>query len=387
MIVQDIFRDLETVRKEAESMREFVKKEAVLVIAFVCAAVSMFFVPPSAAYAGYIDVPVLVQLFCLMTVVAGLQQYGLFRVLARKILSGRKSFRFLCAVLVLLPYVASMFVTNDVALLTFVPFALLLLGMCGRSQTAPLIIVLQTAAANLGSMLLPSGNPQNLFLFSRYHMTMAQLVGTVAPFAAVSLVLVLVPCFFVPDLSVSVDVPAQEGETDVRRLAVFGALFVLCMLCVLHVVSVYIALAAVVAAALLVSPSTLRRTDYALLATFVCFFVFSGNMGNIPAVRAFLEAMLEKSVVVTSALTSQVISNVPAAVLLAEFTSDGHGLLLGTNLGGLGTPVASLASLISLKLYARSECAEMKSFLAAFAAVNAGGLVILFAFGALTGLL
>ena len=256
--------------------------------------------------------------------------------------------------------------------------------MCIRDR---LIIVLQTAAANLGSMLLPSGNPQNLFLFSRYHMTMAQLVGTVAPFAAVSLVLVLVPCFFVPDLSVSVDVPAQEGETDVRRLAVFGALFVLCMLCVLHVVSVYIALAAVVAAALLVSPSTLRRTDYALLAPFVCFFVFSGNMGNIPAVRAFLEAMLEKSVVVTSALTSQVISNVPAAVLLAEFTSDGHGLLLGTNLGGLGTPVASLASLISLKLYARSEGADMKRFLAAFAAVNAGGLVILFAFGALTGLL
>ena len=368
-------------------MREFVKREAVLVIAFVCAVVSMFLVPPSAAYLGYVDVPVLVQLFCLMTVVAGLQQYGLFRLMARRMLSARQRFGFLCAVLVALSFVVSMFVTNDVALLMFVPFALLLLGMCGRADTAPLVIVLQTAAANLGSMVLPSGNPQNLYLFSNYHMTLGQLAGAVAPFAAISLVLVLAPCAFVPNLSVSVSVPAQEGESDAKRLAAFGALFAVCMLSVLHVLPVYVALAVVVIVTALVSPSTLKRADFALLATFVCFFVFSGNMGNIPAVRTFLESMLDKSVVLTSAAASQVISNVPAAVLLSEFTSDGRGLVIGTNLGGLGTPVASLASLISLKLYARAPGANVKKFLAAFAAVNIGGLVILLGLAALLGVL
>ena len=212
MIMQDIFRNSEK-GAEGSGIHAGVCQEGSGAChrVCVCGCVDVF-CAASAAYADYIDVPVLVQLFCLMTVVAGLQQYGLFRVLARRILSGRKSFRFLCAVLVLLPYVASMFVTNDVALLTFVPFALLLLGMCGRAQTAPLVIVLQTAAANLGSMLLPSGNPQNLFLFSRYHMTMAQLVSTVAPFAALSLVLVLVPCFFVPTFPCPWTSPHRRGR-------------------------------------------------------------------------------------------------------------------------------------------------------------------------------
>ena len=364
----------------------WMKKEAVLCIAFVSAAVSAFWVPPSAAWLGYIDWNVLMQLFCLMAVVAGLQASGLFDWMGRRLLAGRKSFRLLCGVLVLLPFFSSMLITNDVALLTFVPFAVLLLGLCGRAEQAPLVVVLQTAAANLGSMALPMGNPQNLYLYSRYGFSFGEFLALVGPFAAVSLVGVLLPCLLLPNQSVQVRMDSPAPAPAARSLALFGTLFVLCLLSVLHVLPVPAVFVVTLAALLLLSRGTLRTVDYSLLATFVCFFVFSGNLGAIPAVRGLLEAMLARSTLFTAAAASQLISNVPAAVLLSGFTSDGAGLLLGTDLGGLGTPVASLASLISLKLYARSPDARMGRFLGWFAAVNAAGLVILLAMAWAMGL-
>ena len=363
----------------------WMKKEAVLCIAFVCAAVSAFWVPPTAAWLGYIDWNVLMQLFCLMAVVAGLQASGLFDWMGRRLLAGRKSFRLLCGVLVLLPFFSSMLITNDVALLTFVPFAVLLLGLCGRAEQAPLVVVLQTAAANLGSMALPMGNPQNLYLYSRYEFSFGEFLALVGPFAAVSLVGVLLPCLLLPDQSVQVRMDSPAPAPAARSLALFGTLFVLCLLSVLHVLPVPVVFV-VTLAALLLSRSTLRTVDYSLLATFVCFFIFSGNLGAIPAVRGLLEAMLARSTLFTAAAASQLISNVPAAVLLSGFTNDGAGLLLGTDLGGLGTPVASLASLISLKLYARSPNARMGRFLGWFAAVNLAGLVVLLAMAWAMGL-
>ena len=357
----------------------WMKKEAVLCIAFLCAAVSAVWAPPSAAWLGYIDWDVLMQLFCLMAVVAGLQASGLFDWLGRRLLAGRKSFRLLCGVLVALPFFSSMLITNDVALLTFVPFAVLLLGLCGRADQAPLVVALQTAAANLGSMALPMGNPQNLYLYGRYGFSFGEFLALVGPFAAVSLIGVLAPCLLLPDRSVQVRMDSPAPAPAPRSLALFGALFVLCLLSVLHILPVPAVFAVTLAALLALSRATLPQVDYSLLATFVCFFVFSGNLGAIPAVRSFLEAMLARSTLLTAVGASQLISNVPAAVLLSGFTADGAGLLLGADIGGLGTPVASLASLISLKLYARSPGARTGRFLAWFAAVNVAGLAALLA--------
>ncbi len=356
---------------------EFVRREAVLTAAFVCAAASAFFVRPDAEYIGYIDFRVLCMLFCLMGVVAGLRESGAFVRLAAALLSGEKSVRMVYLALVLLPFFSSMLVTNDVALLTFVPFTLMVLEAMGRPRDMVRIVVLQTVAANLGSMATPVGNPQNLFLFSYYSLGAADFFGTVLPFTALSL-LVVVPAMVKTRGSVNVTMPS-ELPLRPGLMKLCAALFLLCLLAVFRVLDYRILTVICAAALLLADRKLLKMVDWSLLATFVCFFVFSGNLGRMPAVREALSSLMEWNSLLASAAASQVISNVPAAVLLAPMTADWRGLLLGVDLGGLGTPVASLASLISLKLYMASPGASAGRFLAFFSLVNFAGLFIMLA--------
>lgn len=358
----------------------FAKKETVLVIAAACAIVSMFFVKPDALYLSYIDYRVLSLLFALMCVTAGLQECGLFDILARKLLSGKKSAYLLSLILVLLPFFSSMLVTNDVALITFVPFALLVLAMTGRTESAPYIIVLQTVAANLGSMATPVGNPQNLYLFAKYSMDAGSFFACVLPVAALSLLLIIPAARIGAHGTISLDLGKHERLASPRLAAMFGALFVLCLLSVFRVLHYAVPAAAALICCLAFSRKTLRRVDYLLLVTFICFFVFSGNMGRIDAVKTLLTSLLGRDALLTSAAASQVISNVPAAVLLSGFSQNSRALLLGTDIGGLGTPVASLASLISLKLYANSDGAKPGRYMALFIAANAIGLAVLMPF-------
>ncbi len=358
----------------------FAKKETVLVIAAACAIVSMFFVKPDALYLSYIDYRVLSLLFALMCVTAGLQECGLFDILARKLLSGKKSAYLLSLILVLLPFFSSMLVTNDVALIIFVPFALLVLAMTGRTESAPYIIVLQTVAANLGSMATPVGNPQNLYLFAKYSMDAGSFFACVLPVAALSLLLIIPAARIGAHGTISLDLGKHERPASPRLAAMFGALFVLCLLSVFRVLHYAVPAAAALICCLAFSGKTLRRVDYLLLVTFICFFVFSGNMGRIDAVKTLLTSLLGRDALLTSAASSQVISNVPAAVLLSGFSQNSRALLLGTDIGGLGTPVASLASLISLKLYANSDGAKPGRYMALFIAANAIGLAVLMPF-------
>lgn len=358
----------------------FAKKETVLVIAAACAIVSMFFVKPDALYLSYIDYRVLSLLFALMCVTAGLQECGLFDILAHKLLSGKKSAYLLSLILVLLPFFSSMLVTNDVALITFVPFALLVLAMTGRTESAPYIIVLQTVAANLGSMATPVGNPQNLYLFAKYSMDAGSFFACVLPVAALSLLLIIPAARIGAHGTISLDLGKHERLASPRLAAMFGALFVLCLLSVFRVLHYAVPAAAALICCLAFSRKTLRRVDYLLLVTFICFFVFSGNMGRIDAVKTLLTSLLGRDALLTSAAASQVISNVPAAVLLSGFSQNSRALLLGTDIGGLGTPVASLASLISLKLYANSDGAKPGRYMALFIAANAIGLAVLMPF-------
>ena len=355
------------------------KKEQVHSISALCAALSMLAVPPSAEYLGYIDWKVLGLLFCLMSVVAGLQSVGLFDVLAQKMLRGCSGLRRLRLMLVMLPFFTSMLITNDVALITFVPFAIAVLGAVGRKDQLMPVIILQTVAANLGSMALPVGNPQSLYLYSSSGMSMGEYFGTLGIFVLISFVGLIAASVGVKESPIAVTFESDKKLGGGKLIAVYAVLFLLAMLCVFKVIDYRVVTALVFAALFIFDRKMLSRVDYALLVTFVCFFVFSGNLGGLEAVKNMLTGLLQKNAMLTSVLASQVISNVPAAVLLSAFTDDLSALLVGTNLGGLGTIIASLASLISFKYYLKIEGAQPMKYMAKFTVVNVIGLIILLA--------
>ena len=358
-------------------IRAFFKKEAVLCIAALCAAATMLLVPVDSAYIEYIDLRVLCLLLCLMAVVAGFQSCGAFQWLTVQMLNRGKSGRGLSVVLVMLPFFSSMLVTNDVALLTFVPFTLLLLEHVECRGAIVPMLVLQTIAANLGSMATPVGNPQNLYLYANYQLSAGEFFAAVLPLTVLSLVCLAAAAL--PVLPKELPVPdlGKEVLESPKRLIVYGILFVLCLLTVFRVLPYGVMTLVVVAMIALLSPRILKDLDYSLLATFVCFFIVSGNLGRMEGVQLFLQGLLGRSTLVTAVLTSQVISNVPAAVLLSGFTDQWRELLQGVNIGGLGTPIASLASLITLKQYLRSEGAAPGRFLLLFTAANVIGLAVL----------
>ena len=369
------------------SLRAFVHGEPVLSASLVCAVISMFFAPPSAAYLGYIDTRVLILLFCLMAVVSGMQKYGVFDLLAQKLLAGRHALRTIVLLLTLLPFFTSMAITNDVALITFVPFAILVLGLVGQRALLIPVIVLQTVAANLGSMVTPVGNPQNLFLYASYELSAGQFFGVVLPFALVSLVGVAALALCRKSCTLQVSFAEPKQITDDKRVTFFGVLFILCLLTVFHVLPDLALLGLVCLSLLLIDRDIFRRIDYGLLLTFVCFFLFAGNIGSLDGVRTSLQNIVGSSPLLASLTASQIISNVPAAVLLRSFTENWQALLLGVNIGGLGTPIASLASLISFRFYAHTPEAKPGRYLTWFTLINVVGLVILVALAWVLGYL
>ena len=358
------------------AIRSFVRREPVLLIAALAALVSCFFVPPDPAYLGYMDYRTLALLYCLMTVVAGLRQAGLFAHLAHSLCENVKNVRMIGLVLVLLCFFSAMLITNDVALLTFVPFAVVVLGMADRKKDLIHIVVLQTVAANLGSMLTPVGNPQNLYLYSYYDFSFGAFLRLTLPVWLFSLFLVSLACLVLSPVPLSLFLGEEPG-LDRRALWLYLALFLVCLGVVLRLVSWPVMLGIVVVVLLILDRPILLKADFMLLLTFVAFFVFSGNLARIEAVDRLLRRLLEGRVYLTSLLASQVISNVPAALLLSGFTADARSLLLGVDIGGLGTPIASLASLISIKLYAHSDHAHTGSYLAEFTLVNLAMLLLL----------
>lgn len=366
-----------------KKLGEFWKKEIVLCISALCAIVTMFFVPPDGAYPGYIDLHVLCLLFCLMAVVAGFQLCGVFRCLTFQLLRRTRSGRTLGAILVLLPFFCAMLVTNDVALLVFVPFTIGLLEQMGCGSAVIPTLVLQTVAANLGSMATPVGNPQNLFLYSAFELGAGEFFAVTLPLTAVSLVCLAAASLFVLPKALPEPELKQESLRSPGKLIVYGVLFVICLLAVFHVVPDWMMTVAVLVGVLVMDRVLLKELDYALLATFVCFFIVSGNLGRVDGVRTFLQTLLAGSTLLTAVGASQIISNVPAAVLLSGFTHQWQPLLEGVNIGGLGTPIASLASLITLKQYLRWPHAKAGRFVAVFLLANVVGLIVLLAATAL----
>lgn len=335
---------------------DWCKKEAVLSIAIVLAIISAFFVHPDKEYLGYIDFRTLGILFCLMAVMAGLQKIGMFRYVAEKLLGKVKHIRGLVFILIMLCFFSSMLITNDVALITFVPFTFIVLNMILGESAERLVVpvvVMQTIAANLGSMLTPIGNPQNLYLYGKTSMNFGNFILLMLPYTLVAFLLLAIWCVIFPykgekcfalQLGAKVEISARKKE-----LLLYGLLFLLCILTVAHMVPYEATLLIVVMVVLFLDRSVLGKVDYALLFTFIGFFVFIGNMGRVPEFRTFLQQVIDGNEILTSVVASQFMSNVPAALLLSGFTDEYELLIVGTNLGGLGTLIASMASLISFK--------------------------------------
>ena len=358
------------------TIRSFIRREPVLLIAALAALISCFFVPPDAAYLDYIDLRTLALLYCLMTVVAGLRQAGLFAHLAHSLCQKAAGLRAMALLLVLLCFFSSMLITNDVALLTFVPFAVVVLGMADRKKELIHIVVLQTVAANLGSMLTPVGNPQNLFLYSHYDLSLGDFIRVTLPIWLLSLLLIAAACLLFDRSRLTVFLGEEPG-VDRRGLFLYLALVILCLTVVLRLLSWPVMLGVLLAVLLVFDRRILLKADFMLLLTFVAFFIFAGNLARIEAVSGLLRRLLAGREYLVSLLASQIISNVPAALLLSGFTDQSRALLLGVNIGGLGTPIASLASLISMKLYSHSEHAHTGRYLLEFTAVNLLLLLIL----------
>ncbi len=363
----------------------FIKGEIVLCVAVILAVVSSFVVVPDKQYLEYIDFHTLSILFCLMSVMAGLQKLGVFGLVAEKLLAKVKSSGQLVLILVLLCFGFSMLITNDVALITFVPFTFTVLKLLGEEQEQRLLIpvvVLQTIAANLGSMLTPIGNPQNLYLYGKAGISVGAFLVLMLPYTLVSLLLLLICCFYYgkKDKNAVLQVAFKE-QTSIagkeKALLVYLLLFGLCLLTVAHVVQVWITLVVVAVVILILDRQVLGKVDYSLLLTFVGFFIFIGNMGRIPAFCTFLQKIVVGNEVFTSIAASQVISNVPAALLLSGFTENYKALIVGTNLGGLGTLIASMASLISYKYIARQGGSIKGKYFISFTVANICFLIIL----------
>lgn len=373
----------------------FLKNEVVLVAALLLAVVSMLFVVPDAEYIGYIDFHTLGILFCLMAVMAGLQDVGLFREIAEGLLSRVHKLWQIVLILVLLCFCLSMLITNDVALITFVPFTFIILGMLGEEVQNKLLIpvvVMQTIGANLGSMLTPIGNPQNLYLYGKSGMGLLDFLKVTLPYWLVSLLLIGGFCFWLGKRADKAS--AQDREAGLEcfktvadrthivgkervRCVLFLVIFVFCLLVVANVLDYRVVLAGVVIYLLLRERKIFARIDYSLLLTFVGFFVFIGNMGRVPAFRDLLQSVMEGNEVLTAVISSQVISNVPAALLLSGFTENVEALILGTNLGGLGTLIASMASLISYKYIVKENRCGKGTYFVYFTVANILFLVLL----------
>ena len=304
-----------------------------------------------------------------MVVVAGLRRAGAFSSLARTLCERAATTRQLGFILVMLCFASSMFITNDVALLTFVPFSIMVLSIAGRQKQIVPVIVFQTVAANMGSMLTPVGNPHNLYIYSYYDIPAWTFLKMTFPVWAASLLIVIVLCLTIPKDEINHEMKGSQ-PLDRKALAVYCVLFAVCLLTVARVIPWQLMLAIIIVFLAFYERKMLLHADFLLLLTFICFFIFSGNMARIEIIYETLSGLIKGHELLLGAALSQIISNVPATLLLSNFTDNAKELLLGVDIGGLGTPVASLASLISLKLYMVAKNASLARFMRWFIAVN-----------------
>ena len=355
---------------------EFASKNFVLVIAAVLAIASCFIVKPDAKYLGYFDFKTLTCLFCTLSVICALKNIRFFTITAKKIVAYTGNTRTLTLALVYITFIGSMFLANDMALLTFLPLGYISLSSTGKEKYMAPIFILQNIAANLGGMLTPFGNPQNLYIYTKFNIPTMEFMGIMLLPFVLSIALFTIACLFIPKESLVLE-NNDEEKIAPKKTIFYLVLFALTILMVFRVIPYYICLPIIFIAIMISDKKALLSVDYPLLLTFACFFLLAGNVSRIDVVNTFFSSLLEKNTLLTSILSCQVISNVPSAILLSEFTTNYRELLLGVNIGGVGTLISSLASLITFREYTSHVKGKTASYIGLFSALNFGFLIIL----------
>ena len=360
----------------------YLKEHIVLCVAIVAAAVTCFLVPPDRAYLGYFDLRTLTCLFLTLAVICALRHIHFFTILARRIVMLTGNLRTLTLALVYITFIGSMLIANDMALITFLPLGFFALSATDNKRYMAYVFILQNISANLGGMLTPFGTPQNLYLYSFFKIPTGEFTRIMLPPFLLAVAMLTAACFFLPKTALSITDKFHKS-LDKPRTALYLVLFAFSLLIVFRLIPYYIGLVAIPLVLLFADKKALKEVDYALLFTFVFFFLFAGNLSRVPAVNDFFATLLQKSTLLVSILSCQVISNVPSAILLSRFTENYKELLLGVNIGGTGTLIASLASLITYSEYAIFDPKGKKKYLLLFAGVNAVFLVVMTAAAAL----
>ena len=368
----------------AVKIKRFIFGNLVTFLALIAAVVTCFFVKPDAEYLSYIDFRTITCLFCMMLVIAALRNIRFFRILAKKIVSVFKNTRSAIIALVTITYIGSMLIANDMALITFLPLGYLVLSETDKSGYMIFTFIMQNIAANLGGMLTPFGNPQNLFLYNYFHIPTGEFFAImVIPFA-VSFVLLAICCICIKkEPLVEHGIPTPEVKLDKPRTIIYLALFAYAIVIVFRVVPYWTGLL-MIPIIFIFDRKALFQVDYMLLLTFVFFFIFAGNMARIPVIKEALSSLINKNTLLTGVISCQVISNVPSSILLSAFTVDYKSLLIAVNIGGCGTLVSSLASLITFRHYSALANAKKGKYLLWFHIANFAFLIILTVTGFLT---
>ncbi len=358
------------------SVWAIIKKNAVMFIALIAAIITCFIIPPDKAYLKYFDYKTLTCLFCTLAVVCALKNIRFFYILAQKIVQVFKTARTSILALVYITFIGSMLIANDMALLTFLPLGFFVLTTTNQKKYMAFTFIMQNIAANLGGMLTPFGNPQNLYIYSFYNIPTLEFMGIMLLPFALSVSLITLCCFIFVKKEPLV-FTGEEVKLNAKRTIIYLILFALAIIIVFRVLHYLIGLAVIFVSLLILDRKALLKVDYGLLFTFVFFFVFAGNMARIEAVRELFSKLLNKNTLLVSALSCQCISNVPSAILLSQFTTNYADLLVGVNIGGVGTLIASLASLITFREYVKNNPGKTGKYILEFSLFNFAFLIIL----------
>ena len=361
-----------------EHIFHFLKKNVVMTVAFAAAILTSIIVPVDKAYLGYFDIKTLTCLFCVLAVVCALKNINFFYILAKKIVRMFKNTRMSILALVYITFIGSMLIANDMALLTFLPLGYFVLSTTGKEKYMAFTFIMQNIAANLGGMLTPFGNPQNLYLYTKFNIPNLEFMAIMAPPFIAAVLLITVVCLFVKKEPLEIE--DEEVKLDPKRTVFYLILFALSIAIVFRGIPYWIGLIVIPVCLFFADKKALAMVDYPLLLTFVFFFIFSGNMARIDIVRDFFSSLLNYNTLVFSTLSCQFISNVPSAILLSQFTGNYSDLLVGVNIGGAGTLIASLASLITFREYVSHNPGKSGYYIKLFSVFNFGFLGILLAF-------
>lgn len=357
-------------------IRHFISKNLVMCIAFVVAVITSVIVPVDRQYIGYFDFKTLTCLFCVLAVVCALKNIKFFYILANKIVRVFKNAKMCVLALVYITFIGSMLIANDMALLTFLPLGYFVLTAASKRKYMAFTFIMQNIAANLGGMLTPFGNPQNLYLYSKYNIPNLEFISIMALPFLFSIIIITVCCLIFVK-SEPLKLKDEAMLLNKKRTALYLTLFALSIVIVFRVIPYWVGLIIIPPVLLVFDRKALKSVDYGLLFTFVFFFIFAGNMARIDIVRDLFSSLLNKNTLLVSIASCQFISNVPSAILLSQFTENYKDLLVGVNIGGVGTLISSLASLITFREYVKHNPGKTRYYIAIFSAFNFAFLIIL----------